>query len=401
MLQTGLRTPLGLKVIGQSLEDIDNTLHQLDVVVRQSDAIVPTSVFVENMFGKPYFDLMVDREQVQSYGITANDVQQTIQTAIGGRVVGEVLDNRARHDIRLRIPKDLRQHPEAIQQIPVSLPNGAWIPLSEVTQTKITRGPGKIASEDGALIGYILFAGKPDLSNGEVIAALQSSLQQAVTDGQLSLPTGVRLQFDGTFEQQRRAEQRLAGIVPIVCGLIALLLYWQFQSVIQVLFVISGIAIAFGGGMMGLWLVAEPWFLDVDVWGQNLRAMFHLDTIHLSVAVWVGFVALFGIATDDGVLMGTIISERLRLENEQTESLLDRVVGASKSRIGPATLTTATTLVALVPVFTSSGRGADVMIPMMVPLIGGMTASMWNTFLVPVLYYWWYQRQDNKQRGEV
>jgi Cu(I)/Ag(I) efflux system membrane protein CusA/SilA len=171
--------------------------------------------------------------------------------------------------------------------------------------------------------------------------------------------------------------------------IIFLILYFQFRSVSTSLMVFSGIAVAFAGGFLMIWLYGQPWFLNFSFFGENLRAIFQMHPINLSVAVWVGFIALFGIATDDGVVMATYLMQSFRREQPQTlQEVRDAVVSAGEKRIRPCLMTTATTVLALLPVLTSTGRGSDIMIPMAIPSFGGMLIALVTLFVVPVLYAW-------------
>jgi len=196
------------------------------------------------------------------------------------------------------------------------------------------------------------------------------------------MPTAI-----GNYQNQVRAQKRLALVLPVALLSIFLILYFQFRKVSVTLMVFSGIAFAWSGGFILIWLYGQDWFLNFSFLGHNLRELFQMGTVKLSVAVWVGFLALFGIATDDGVLMGTYLEQRFREVNPQgREDIRKRVVEAATRRIRPAMMTIATTILALLPVLSSSGRGADVMVPMAIPSFGGMLFAILTVFVVPVLY---------------
>jgi copper/silver efflux system protein len=184
-----------------------------------------------------------------------------------------------------------------------------------------------------------------------------------------------------------RAEKRLSIIVPLVLFIVFLILYFQFKSVTTSLMVFSGIAMAFSGGFIMIWLYGQGWFVDFSIFGTNMRELFQMHTINLSVAVWVGFIALFGIATDDGVLMATYLDQSFaRNKTDNLKGIRAAVVEAGHRRIKPAVMTSATTIIALLPILTSTGRGADIMIPMAIPAFGGMIFAAVTYFIVPVLY---------------
>jgi len=227
-----------------------------------------------------------------------------------------------------------------------------------------------------------------------VIENAQGRIMEKIDSGALIVPEGVNYQFTGTYENQVRAEKTLSVVVPLALLLIFLILYFQFRSVSTSLMVFSGIAVAFAGGFILIWLYGQPWFMNFSFLGQNLRELFQMHSINLSVAVWVGFIALFGIATDDGVVMATYLAQRFRAEPPQTiEQVRESAIGAAQRRVRPCLMTTATTALALLPVITSQGRGADVMVPMALPSVGGMGAILLTLFVVPVLYAWVEERK--------
>ncbi|MDD3980041.1 MAG: efflux RND transporter permease subunit, partial [Proteiniphilum sp.] len=202
-----------------------------------------------------------------------------------------------------------------------------------------------------------------------------------------------------------RASKRLMIIIPIALLIILLILYFQFKTVTASLIHFSGVFVALSGGFILLWLYGEPWFMNFSVAGVNIRDMFSMHPINLSIAVWVGFIALFGIATDDGVLMGTYIHDTFLERDPQTrEEIREAVVHAGLKRVRPAVMTTATTLIALLPVLTSTGKGSEIMIPMSIPTFGGMLIQSMTMFIVPILQCWWREgaiRKKEKQQAKT
>lgn len=196
-------------------------------------------------------------------------------------------------------------------------------------------------------------------------------LDAKVKSGELVLPKGVSYKFAGNYEQQRRATDRLMIVVPLALLIVLLVLYFQFRTVTASLIHFSGVFVAFAGGFILLWLYGQPWFMNFSIAGENMRDLFQMHPINLSVAVWVGFIALFGVATDDGVLMGTYIHHVFLERDPRTRhDIREAVVEAGLKRVRPAAMTTATTLIALLPVLTSTGKGADIMVPMAIPTFG-------------------------------
>jgi Cu(I)/Ag(I) efflux system membrane protein CusA/SilA len=201
------------------------------------------------------------------------------------------------------------------------------------------------------------------------------------------VPAGVSYKFTGNYQNHVRAEKHLSLIIPLSLLIILIILYLHFRSISSSLMVVAGIALAFSGAFLLLWFYGQPWFMNFAVFGVKMRELFHMQTYHLSVAVWVGFIALFGIATDDGVLIGTYLDQSFsKLKPTTVDEIRNAVIDAGKRRITPAVMTSATTIIALLPILTSSGRGADIMKPMAIPAFGGMIMAAFTYFLVPVLY---------------
>jgi Cu(I)/Ag(I) efflux system membrane protein CusA/SilA len=214
------------------------------------------------------------------------------------------------------------------------------------------------------------------------------------------LPAGVTFRFAGNYENQLRASKRLALVIPVSLLIILLLLYAQFRTVTASLIHFSGVFVALAGGFIMLWLYGQDWFLNFQVAGINLREMFQMHTINLSVAVWVGFIALFGIATNDGVLMGTYIHQVFEQEKPSTvHAVREAVVTAGRKRVRPAMMTTAVAVIALLPVLTSTGKGADIMVPMAIPTFGGMIIQVMTIFVVPVFQAIWRERAVSRNEG--
>ena len=387
MLQTGMRAPMGIKVYGPNLATIEAFGLELEEVLKEVPSVKAEAVFAERIVGKPYLHLNINRDEISRYGLNIEDVQQTIETAIGGMEVTSTVEGRERYPVRVRYPRELRDNPESLGKILIATPTGAQVPISQIVDFEYVRGPQAIKSEETFLVGYVLFDKRDGFSEGAVVDDAQRAIQARIDSGDLSVPAGVSYKFSGSYENQIRAEKRLAIIVPIVLMIVFLILYFQFKSITTSLMVFSGIAMAFSGGFIMLWLYGQGWFVDFSLFGTNMRDLFQMGTINLSVAVWVGFIALFGIATDDGVLMATYLDQSFaQRKTDNLEGIRNAVVEAGYRRIKPAVMTSATTIIALLPILTSTGRGADIMIPMAIPAFGGMIFAAITYFIVPVLY---------------
>ncbi|WP_340152618.1 efflux RND transporter permease subunit [uncultured Marivirga sp.] len=397
MLQTGMRAPMGIKVYGPDLKTIEDFGLQLEEVLKNVPSVKAEAVFADRIVGKPYLHLNINRDEISRYGLNVEDVQQTIETAIGGMKITSTVEGRERFPVRVRYPRELRDDPEALGKILLPTPTGAQIPISQVVDFEYVRGPQAIKSEETFLVGYVLFDKRDGYSEVGVVNDAQAAIQERIDTGDLVVPAGVSYKFSGSYENQVRAEKRLSIIVPLVLGIVFLILYFQFKSVATSLMVFTGIAMAFSGGFIMLWLYGQTWFADFSLFGTNFRDLFQIHTINLSVAVWVGFIALFGIATDDGVLMATYLDQSFnRNKTDSLKGIRAATVEAGQRRIKPAVMTSATTIIALLPILTSTGRGADIMIPMAIPAFGGMFFAAVTFFIVPVLYAMREERKFKK-----
>ncbi|MFT5601521.1 MAG: Cu(I)/Ag(I) efflux system membrane protein CusA/SilA [Flavobacteriales bacterium] len=307
-------------------------------------------------------------------------------------VMTSTVEGRERYGIRLRYPLELRNDPEKIKEIYVATPGGTQVLLGDLVDIKYEQGPQSIKSEDGFLVGYVLFDKEEGYSEVELVKEAQAYFDSKIENGMLKVPTGITYKFAGNYEQQVRANKRLSIVLPIALILIFLILYFHFKSIATSLFVFSGVFVAFSGGFIMIWLYGQDWFMNFDVFGTNIRELFQMQSINLSVAVWVGFLALFGIATDDGVLVATFLKDSFKTNKPNSiEEIKTAVVEGGLRRVKPAMMTTATTILALLPILTSTGKGSDIMLPMAIPSFGGMVLNIITMFTVPVLYYVWQE----------
>ena len=394
MLQSGMRAPMGIKVYGPDLETIESFGMELEGLLRRgSDGIRPETVFADRVVGKPYIEIDINREAIGRYGLTIARVQNVIQVALGGRTLTRTVEGRERYPVRVRYMREERDSMEALGRVVVSAPGGEQIPLEQLTEVRYVKGPQVIKSEDTFLTSYVLFDKLPELSEVDVVQNARAFLSTKIASGELEVPAGVSYRFAGSYENQVRSEQRLILLIPVALTLVFLLLYVQFRRVLTTLIIYSGVLLCVAGGFILIWLYGRPWFLDFEIFGTDMQHLFHIGTINLSVAVWVGVIALLGIATDTGVVMATYLAQRFRAAPAHTvEEVRERAIEAGQRRVRPCLMTTATTALALLPVITSQGRGADVMVPMALPSVGGMGAILLTLFVVPVLYAWVEER---------
>lgn len=399
MLSTGMRAPMGMKVYGPDLESIEQGGKLLEQALKDIPSVIPSSVFYDRAVGAPYLEIKLNRENMARYGVSVNDLQEVLEAALGGMTLTRTVEGRERFSIRLRYARELRNDPEAIGRLLVPTAGGIQVPLKEMADIDYSKGAQMIQSENTFLVGYIIFdklAGKAEV---DVVEEIRNILDTKLKNGELELPSGVSYQFAGNYEQQQRATDRLMIVVPMALLIVLMILYFQFKSITASLIHFSGVFVAFAGGFILLWLYGQPWFMNFTVSGQNMRDLFQMHPINLSVAVWVGFIALFGVATDDGVLMGSYIHQLFLEKQPKTkEEIRKTVVAAGLKRVRSAAMTTATTLIALLPVLTSTGKGSDIMVPMAIPTFGGMLIQSMTMFVVPILQCWWRETVEKKNQ---
>ncbi len=309
MLQTGMRAPMGIKVYGPDLESIESVGLELEQHLKRVEGVSPMSVFADRVVGKPYLEMEIDRDAIARYGLSVRNLQTIISGAVGGMKLTTTVEGRERFPVRMRYAREFRDNPEDLKTILVPTPAGAQVPLGELITINYVRGPQMIKSENTFLVAYVIFDKKEGYAEVDVVENAQDYLNGLIESGDFELPAGVSYVFTGNYENQIRATKRLLIVVPISLILIFLILYFQFKSVASTSLIFTGIIVAISGGFIMLWLYGQPWFLNGSLGGIGLRDMFQVHTINLSVAVWVGFIALFGVATDDGVLISTYIKQ--------------------------------------------------------------------------------------------
>ncbi|WP_405383952.1 efflux RND transporter permease subunit [Maribacter sp. LLG6340-A2] len=397
MLQTGMRSPMGIKIFGPNLESIEAFGQVLEKELKKVDAIDATSVFSDRIVAKPYINVKFDRIKAARFGLTMSRLQEILETAMGGKVLAQTIEGRERFDVTLRYPRNYRDEPEDIGNILVSLPNGGSIPLYQVADVQFEKGPQVIKSEDGFLMGYVLFDKKSDFAEISAVEKAKKHIELKIDEGDIRVPEGVNFRFSGTYENNLHAEKTLSFVIPMVLLAILLLLYVQFRSLTISFMIFSGIAVAFAGGFIMLWFYGQDWFMDFNFLGYDIREVFNVKTINMSVAVWIGFIALFGIATDDGVVIATYLKQNFEAKTpENISGVRKAVLEAGKKRIRPCLMTTATTLLALLPITMAKGHGKDILIPMAIPSFGGMLVALVTLLVVPVLFCFWQEQKLKK-----
>ncbi len=386
MLQSGMRAPMGVKIKGPDLETIERVGLQIERYLKEVPSVEPAAVVADRIVGKPYLEIDIDRKAIARYGIKLQMVQDVIEVAIGGKRIMTTVEGRERFPVRVRYMRELRDSIESLDRILVPAPDGSQIPIAQLAEINYVRGPQVIKSEDTFLVGYVLFDMRKGRAEVDVVEEADAYLKAKIASGEFDLE-GTSYVFAGTYENQVRSEKRLMVVLPLALFIIFLILYLQFKSVMTTGLVFTGIIVAWSGGFIMIWFYAQPWFLDMTVFGSSLRELFQVHSINLSVAIWVGFLALFGIASDDGVVIATYLKDSFaKSKPADIKAIRLATLQAGKRRIRPCLMTTATTILALLPVLTSQGRGSDIMVPMAIPSFGGMLIEVITMLVVPVLY---------------
>ncbi|MDP6457669.1 MAG: efflux RND transporter permease subunit [Candidatus Marinimicrobia bacterium] len=387
MLQSGMRAPMGIKVKGPNLETIEKFGLDLEKHLKNVPSVKAAAVFADRIVGKPYLEINISRESIARYGISLRQVQDVIEVAIGGKRITSTVEGRERYPVRVRYMRELRGDIESLTTILVPAPDGTQIPIQQMADIHYIRGPQVIKSEDTFLVGYVLFDKNDGWAEVDVVEQAQSYLEDKVSSGELMVPAGVSYAFAGSYENQIRATEKLRVILPLALFVILLILYFQFRRLSTSIIVFSGIFVAWAGGFLMIWLYGQGWFMNFNIVGMNMRELFQMHPVNLSVAVWVGFLALFGIASDNGVIISTYLEQSFaRMKPKSITEIRNAAAEAGTRRIRPAMMTAGTTILALIPILTSTGRGADVMVPMAIPSFGGMVFAILTTFVVPLLY---------------
>ena len=373
MLSTGMRSQVGVKIFGNDL----NTLEQVSRQVADVVKTVPgaADVYPEQIGGSPYIDIKINRQAAARYGLDVGTIQDIIEKGIGETNLSTTIEGRQRFPIRVRYAPEFRATPDAISRLPVITPGGAAIPLGELADIQTTQGATMINSENGLLRGTVLLNVR-----GRDIGSFVEEAKLALA-AQLQLPAGYYLTWSGQYENQQRARQRLMLVVPIVLIIIFGLLYLTYHSAVEAAHVVLAVPFALTGGIYLLWA------LDYN----------------FSVAVWVGFIALFGTAVQTGVVMVIYLSEAVEKKRKEVgkmtkRDLLDAVTEGALLRLRPKVMTVSTVVAGLLPIMWSTSTGAEVMKPLATPVLGGMVSSLLHVLIVtPVIFYTIHLRKLNKE----
>jgi Cu(I)/Ag(I) efflux system membrane protein CusA/SilA len=382
MLATGIRTPVGVKVIGQDLKVIEKLAREIESAIKTVPGT--SSAFAERIMGGYYLEVEPDRQALGRYGLMLGDVQQVIASALGAETVTTTVEGRERYAVSLRYPRDMRSDPETIaREVLVSLANGASVPLGQVASLKLVQGPASIRTENAQLAAYI-FVDARDRDLGSYVADAKQAVASAVT-----FPPGYYAVWSGQFEYYERAKQRLGVVIPLTLLIVFLLLYLNFRRLAETLIVMLSLPFALVGG---LWLM---WWMGFN----------------LSVAVAVGFIALAGVAAETGVIMLIYLDHALEEHRKRAsaegreltrDDLYAAIMEGAVERVRPKMMTVVAIMAGLLPILWSHGAGSEVMQRIAVPMIGGMVSSTILTLVViPVVYALVKQAGLRREVGET
>ncbi len=399
MLQTGIRTPYGYKIQGSSLESINIASEKIEAFLKQLPNVRAETVFAEKPVGKPYIELIPIREELARYGVSMNQLLEIISNGVGGEALtvigtkGETTGGTI--PIRVRYLPEHRNSSESLSRLLVRSSKGFNVPLGRIVEIVFRKGPEMIRTEDGFITNYVIF----DLASHEKglssIEKVQKELEASLRNDDLKLPHGVSYRLSGNYEEEQKARADLLFIVPVTLLIVAVLLYLHFGSWALTAMAFVGVLISWSGGFIVYAIAAQP---TVTQFLASIFPGFSVSNLGLGVSAWIGFIALFGLATDDGVLMGSNINKNIGRDFKGSyKERIELLINAAENRMRPAVMTTATTVLALIPVITVEGVGSEVLIPLSLPLFGGMLFSPIALLTLPVLYSLWLDRSSKSR----
>jgi Cu(I)/Ag(I) efflux system membrane protein CusA/SilA len=373
MLTTGVRTPVGIKIFGPDLKKIEEIGKAIEMIAKEVSGT--RSVYAERVSGGYFLDFVIKRDEIARYGFTVMDVSKIIESAIGGESITTTIEGRERYPVNVRYLRELRDDLSKLERVLVKAPNGAQVPISQLADLRMVSGPAMIRDEDGMLSGYVYV----DMT-GRDVGGYVEDLKRIVKE-KIDLPAGYTLTWSGQYEFMERVQERLKIFVPLTLAIIFVLYYFTFRSVAETLMVMLGVPLALVGGVWALYGL-----------GYNL-----------SIAVWVGLIALAGVAAETSAVMLSYLGEAVRRRQEAGQlrslaDLLEAVQTGAMERIRPVMMTGLANIVGLFPVMVATGTGADVMKRLAAPMIGGIGSAMLLTLLViPALYVIWRWHKDIKR----
>ena len=377
MLSTGIRTDVGIKIYGQNLDSIYDISLRVEKALKGVDGLA--DLYVEQLTGGKYLNIKINRQEIARYGLSVDDVNMLVESALGGMNITNTVEGRERFNVSIRLAQDFRNDLSQIKRIPVQTAQYGPIPLSALTDITVSEGPPMINSENALLRGTVLFNVR-----GRDMGSVVGDAKEKIENEFKKLPKGYFIEWSGQYENQVRAQNRLKIIIPIVLFIIGMILYFTFRSPKEVLIVFISIPIALVGGVYSLYF-------------------FH---VNFSVAVAVGFIALFGVAVEVGVLMIAYMNHTLR-ELQQSNATLTSldirtaIFKGATPRVRPILMTNLANIIGLVPVLASSGVGSDVMKPIAIPFVFGLISAIFFVLIILPLIYEIVKESELKQYGTI
>lgn len=372
MLQSGIKAPMAIRIYGDNLDQLAKASLDVAEQLRLNPYVNSQTVNPDIVLGKPYVEFFVNRESSARFNMSTRMVNQVIEASLGGMNLTNTVEGRHRYPIRVRYERNIREHLEELEQLPVVTPQGETVPLKALAQMKTTWGPGVINSEDARLVAHVSFSTSGIRGDLESVQKIEDALRIAQSDNQLQLPSGYSLMAVGSFQNQIEANRRLLIIVPIVILVNWILIYLEFRNITIAVIIFLQIPVAFAGGLIGLGIA------DVE----------------MNTAIWVGFIALFGISVDDGIVMATYLEQLFQRQVvRDIQSARLATIQAGQRRIRPCLMTAFTTFSALLPVMMATGRGSELARTMALPVFSGMFIELISLFVVPVFYCWYREFQ--------
>ena len=374
MLATGIKTPVGIKVAGPDLAELERIAAEIETVVRQVPGT--SSVFAERVMGGNYIEFNINRDEIARYGLAMGDVQEVLEVALGGMPLTTTVEGLERYSVNLRYDRDFRENLDALRQIIVPTPTGAQIPLGQIATLKLVRAPMGIKSE-GAVPNAWIYVDVKNIDIGTYVRMAQRAVSEAVASKRISLPSGYNIFWSGQFEYMQRAQQRLMVVVPITLLIIVLIIYLNTRSLVGTAIIMLSVPLA---------LVGSFWLL-------------YLDGYNLSVAVWIGLIALAGVSAETGVVMLLYLDlayNQWRQEGKMRSAsdLRDAIYHGAVKRVRPKVMTASVIIAGLLPILWSHGAGADVMKRIATPMIGGIvTSTVMELIVFPAIFFLWRSRR--------
>lgn len=371
MISTGIKTQIGIKIFGDDLKTLESIAAKIGKEIEKIKGAY--GVYAEQITRKPYIEIDIDRVSASRYGINTGTINKILQTAVGGMMIGQFYEGRERYPIRVRYKKELRDSIDELKKVLVPSPLGQHIPLEQLAGVKIVTGPAAIQSENGILRSLVLL----NVQGRDLIGFVNEAKKHI--EKNVQLPSGYSVVWAGQYENQVRSSKKLKMLIPIVLLINLILIYFGIKSIRNAVIIFSAVPISFAGGLILLWI----------------------GGFSVSVAVWVGFIALFGIAVDDGVVMMTYLQKAIK-NHKPTDwtGLKECILTAGSRRIRPLIMTTTTTIAALIPIMWSTSTGSEVMKPMAIPILGGMLVELVTLFVVPVVYsYFEHKKIEDLQKS--